>query len=348
MGHGRNTVNLFFLIVGGALLVGVVYFAPWPVWAMLVLAILVAAAVLGSRAFRDRSRTAPPEPPPPYIPVAPVQRREQRVDRVALPSSVDDYDFLFSATVFWASTRAVMDESIVNPAALAIEAILERAKRITQHRPPGRASLVQHELSGALGRMQLDAAGHLQAMAESIVLVLPEHDQERLDKLAAVRKDKALWEHERKYEQSKREYLGEDVLKNTGSAVVWWLTRNDDHVEKTVQDIGLLAQLSAAANNKEIPERFHTLTEEPLLSQPSFDSAFSSGFRTGTTPADCFEAFLRSMDFNEDDPQRSLFTAQVAEHVMQHGRQEVAAELLRRFDASPPPMSDPMTDDLSS
>jgi hypothetical protein len=58
---------------------------------------------------------------------------------------------------------------------------------------------------------------------------------------------KAIWEHQRKYEQNKRAYLGRDVLKDPGSAVVWWLARNDDHVEKTVQAIGLLAQLSSAA-----------------------------------------------------------------------------------------------------
>ena len=197
MGHGRNTVTLFFLLVGGAMLAGLIYFAPWPVWASLVPVILVAAAVLGWRTFRDRSRTALPEPVPSYIPVAPVQRREQRVDQVALPSSVEDYDFLFSATVFWAPTRGVTDQSALNAAALAVEAILERAKEITQHRPPGRASLVQHELSGALGRIQPDASGHLQTMAESIALILSERDQERLDKLATVRKDKALWEHEK-------------------------------------------------------------------------------------------------------------------------------------------------------
>ncbi|MFB9967190.1 hypothetical protein ACFFOP_31940 [Sinosporangium siamense] len=337
---------ILFLVAGGALLVGVVYFAPWPVWALLVTVILVAAAVvLSRRAFHGRSISAAPETPRPYIPVAPVQRQESPVERVALPSSVEDYDFLLSATVIWTSTRTVMNESIGNPAALAVEAILARARRITQQRPPGRASLVQHELSGALGIMQPDATSRLQVMAESITLILPERDQERLEKLASVRKDKAVWEHERKYEQSRREYLGDDVLKDMGSTVVWWLTRNDDHVEKTVQDIGLLAQLSAAANNKEIPEGFYPVTGEPPMTQssepdPGFSSAFPPGFSAETSPADCFEAFLRSLDFQEDDPQRSLFTAQVAEHVMQHGRREVADEILRRFDASPP-MPDP-------
>ncbi|MGC5563671.1 hypothetical protein ACPYPG_12580 [Streptomyces sp. FR-108] len=62
-------------------------------------------------------------------------------------------------------------------------------------------------------------------MAENLQLVLVQQDQERLDKLADVRKDEEAWVHQRKYEQSRRRYLGEDVLKNTGSAVVWWLTR---------------------------------------------------------------------------------------------------------------------------
>lgn len=107
--------------------------------------------------------------------------------------------------------------------------------------------------------MAENSTGRVQAMALDITLSLSEPDQERLDKLAAVRKDEDVWEHERKYEQSRRAYLGEDVLKDTGSAVVWWLHRNEDSIDTTVKDIGLLAQLTSAANDEDISERLQHL-----------------------------------------------------------------------------------------
>lgn len=85
-------------------------------------------------------------------------------------------------------------------------------------------------------------------------LVLPEQDRQRLDKLAAIRKEEDVWEYERRREQSMRRYLGTDVLKDPGSAVVWWLARNNGQVETAVQSIDLLVQLSRAANRLNIPK----------------------------------------------------------------------------------------------
>ncbi|MCW2875936.1 MAG: hypothetical protein JWQ95_36 [Sphaerisporangium sp.] len=347
MSSGRNTVTVYFVAMGGVLLFGLVLFAPWPLWTSLVLAVaLVTAAVLLVRAAgRRRSSRPSPEPSTRYVPPPPppVERREQRVVQVPLPSEEEDYDFLFSATVLWSPVRFTVDEAVVNPAALAVDAVLKRAREITEHRGPGRASLVQHELGGVLGTMRADDTGCLQAMAELVEVTLSGDDQERLDKLAAVRKNKAIWEHERKYEQSKREYLGEDVLKDTGSAVVWWLTRNDDHVEKTVNDIGLLARLSSAANNKELPESFQRFapgTESGYASEAPylpFEDFPASPSRNGASAVDCFAAFLRTMDFAEGDSQSALLTRQMAALVGKHGRTEVAEEMLRRFDAPAPP-----------
>lgn len=54
------------------------------------------------------------------------------------------------------------------------------------------------------------------------------------------------------------------MLKSAGSAVVWWLARHDDDIEKTVDLIGPLAQLTAAANDEEVPELFRHLIDRPL------------------------------------------------------------------------------------
>lgn len=340
MSTGRNTVMIYFAAIGGVLLTCLVLFAPWQVWAPLLALALVIVAFLLAKAFGQRRTDIPPEPSTLYVPPPrpPVERHEQRVEKVSLPSQEKDYDFLFSATVLWSPLMFTTEEAKVNPAGLAVNAILKRAEEITEQRGPGRASLVQHELGGILGTMQADDTGCVQAMAESVEVTLSVHDQERLEKLAKIRKSKALWEHERKYEQSKREYLGEDVLKDVGSAVVWWLARNDEHVEKAVNDIDLLARLSFAANNKDLPESFQHL-------QSGADSGYPSG--NDTSVVDCFTAFHRRMNFEEGDPQSTLFAHQVAMLAGKHGRPEVADEIMLRFEveASPfGPLPDPPTD----
>lgn len=346
MSSGRNTVMGYFAIIGGVLLIGLILFAPWPVWTSLMLAVAVmTAVVLLVKLARRQSRLSPlPEPTFAYTPTPPMDRREGRITHVLLPSCREDYYFMFSAMVLWSPMRTLMDESVVNMSALAVDSILERAREITEQREPDHASLVRHELGGALGKMQTDATGYLQVMAETVELVLPDHDQQRLDKLSAVRKEKALWEHERKYEQSKREYLGKDVLKDPGSAVVWWLAKNDDQVEKTVQDIGLLAQLSSAANNTDIPESVQRLVagfastyapEPPYLDLNGSNTSQPS--ENGKSATDHFDAFMRAMDIAEGHSERGLFARRVAEVVAKHGRHEVADEIVRRFDTPDDP-----------
>lgn len=154
-----------------------------------------------------------------------------------------------------------------------------------------------------------------------------------------MRKNEDIWEYERRYEQSKREYLGADVLKNPGSAVVWWLARNDDQVEKAVQDIGILAQLSCAANNVNVPESFWSPAPDSASAHaPDSRQSGPNGSDTSHSPAgeksatDHFDAFLRAMDLAEDDDRRVLFAHRVADLVAIHGHQEIADEMMHRFD----------------
>ncbi len=343
MSSGRTTMTVFLTSIAGLLLAILDLCAGWPQWTWPVLGLIcVLAPVLEVKAAsRRRPGGLPPELVP-YLPLAPVERRELRLTEVALPSGVDDYDFLFSATVRWCPADGQADMPLVNPGGLAADAILERARRITEQRVPGRSSLVQHELNGELGTMELDLSQRVQAMAEAVTLTLTPHDQERLDKLAAVRKDEKVWEHERRWEQSKRAYLGDDVLKDAGSTVVWWLTRNDDHVEKTVKDLGLLAQLSSAANNQDVPERFRHLVPFPVPAPtPNMESGYAATNRLERelSAEDCFDAFLRSAGFPDNDPRRALFVRQVADAAAWHGNGDIAEKLRQRFDtpASPEP-----------
>ena len=328
MSMGRNTVMIYAFTVGGLLLAGLIAFAPRGIWLTAVGVTVVAVAVLlfmlwernGTHDHVEPEAVHTPPPPPPIEPC------EQRVEQVPLPSQEEDYDFLFSATILWSPRKQSWDSTLVNPAALAVDTILRRARAITERREPGRAALVAHELAGVLGTTQDDANGYVQAMAKSVQVTLSTQDQERLDKLAMVRKDRVVWEHDRKYEQSKRDYLGEDVLKDTGSAVVWWLVKNDDHVEKTVNDIGLLATLSSVANNKEIPQG-------ATYASPLFGHNGEEPSTNGASPTDSLATFLRALDLRE---QRDLFTHQIAHLVRNYGQPDVAEEIERRFGLTDP------------
>ncbi|MFI0773867.1 hypothetical protein [Streptomyces sp. NPDC021212] len=342
MSSGRKTVTAFLTIICGLLLVILGLCAGWPLWVWpVVLAALVAVPLLLVR-LADRR----PDPLPrelllePDLPIPPLERREHPVSQIALPSEEADYDFLFSATVRWhPADTAPEDAPVINPGALAIEAVLERARRITEVAPPARSTLVQHELNGALGTMRPDASGQVMAMAENVTLTLSDVDQARLDKLAAVRKDEAVWEHERKYEQNRRAYLGTDVLRDTGSAVVWWLARNDDQVERTVKDLGLLAQLTSAANNKDVPDRFQHLVPYPLPQPtPSEQNGHAPAPRpeAPASAADHFAALLEAMGLAEDDPRRALFARQMAHTAASYASPEAMEELRARFDAPAP------------
>ncbi|WP_030992808.1 hypothetical protein [Streptomyces sp. NRRL S-1813] len=344
MTTGCKTTTVFLTILCALLLTILGLVQEWPTWAWAALIVLLAGVPAAAFKIAATRRGSVPVDFEEQHTAAPIERREHRVSHVALPSQWDDYDFLFSATVRWCPLEASGGDPVVNPAGLAVETVLDRARAITEQREPGRASLVQHELSGALSRMRPDHTRHLQVMAENVTLTLREHDQERLDKLAEVRKDKAVWEHQRKYEQSKREYLGEDVLKDTGSAVVWWLAKNDDHVEKTVADLGLLAQLTSAANDTDVPDRLRDFLPQPQSNQPDLESvdAPPASFEREPTTADHFEAFLSGMGFTDGDDRRAMLAKQIADIIKTQDRNETAEELLKRFD--PPAVYTPVND----
>ncbi|MEU8921201.1 hypothetical protein AB0D10_09735 [Kitasatospora sp. NPDC048545] len=202
-----------------------------------------------------------------------------RVSGVALPSLVPDYDFHFSATVWWRPIRNATGLVHADPAGLAVETVLDRARSVTEREVPGRLDLVQHRLNGVLGTQAQDRSGLVEAMGGRVELRLSEDDRNRLGKLSEVRKTEEVWEHERRYEQSKRAYLGDDVLKSTGSAVVWWLARHDEQVEAAVDMIGPLAQLSAAANDVPVSDLYEHLV--PGVGPAPDDDEENGGFGEG-------------------------------------------------------------------
>lgn len=312
----------------------------WPVWVWLLLAVLLLGVPvlviqnIQRRAQRKRIRDtyAPPvqvEQPPPA--------QQTPVTEVALPSAVADYSFHFSATAYWRPTvRSTVQHA--NLSGLATDAIVARAQEIAAAEQPSRVDVLAHRLAGMLSTAQRDASNAVEAWAEDVRLTLPEADQARLRALADVRKDQEIWEHERDHERSKRAYLADDVLKSTGSAVVWWLTQKDNDVEGTVRLIGSLAQLSAAANDAGGPGPLHHLAPDSVLPHQlsieslEGDQQFPSGpFPDARSAASRLGALMDALNFG--DEQRALFAHRVALLVGKAGKPEHAQEIRRCFDA---------------
>ncbi|MFG2881002.1 hypothetical protein ACGFYV_01505 [Streptomyces sp. NPDC048297] len=360
MSSGQKAVSAFLSLISTLMVLIVGLWLRWSPWMWLGALVLLFAvwAVATQAAIRARRRDPFPEgslieqPAPP-----PVERQEVYVTRVPLPSGFPDYDFLFSARVRWCPTDPVTGPQLINPGALAVESVLSRASRVAADVEPFRSSFLRHRLDAALGVMEPDGEGHVRAMALDVELSLADEDRERLDRLAAIRKDEAVWEHQRRYEQNKREYLSNDVLTSTGQAVVWWLARNDEHVEKTVKDIGLLARLSSAANDREVDEPFRHLVPEayppspggqaPPAPQESLfarESPFTHESPTAQRtagPADLLADFFRTVDFPPGEKESALIADQIALAVAPWN-EAAADEIRRRFGvpSAPPHRND--------
>ncbi|MEU1332212.1 hypothetical protein [Streptomyces sp. NPDC005865] len=346
MQSGHKAMTGFVTVLLALVLVIVGLVTGWPLWAWPITAGALAAvtAVALSHARRQRPLIPPERLLEPELPIPPVERWERVVKDVSLPSLSDDYDFQFSATVRWVPQDAPANAPLVNAGGLAIDAVVDRARSITHQSPPNRSSLVQHRLNGELATMVADPSGRVLAMAENVRLVLSDADRERLEKLATVRKNEEVWEHERKYEQSKRAYLGEDVLKTPGSAVVWWLSKNNDQIDKTVSDIGLLAELSSAANDQPVPDDFHRFV--PGLAQETGEQAAPDieGDRFGSgpaTPDDYARWLLQGSGLPADDPRGGLYVERMADAAKGAGLPDVADALLRLLGEHFPTPEDP-------
>ncbi|MEV0911101.1 hypothetical protein [Streptomyces hokutonensis] len=367
MSSGHKAMTLFLTVIVGLLLVILGLCADWPRWAWAASAALL--AVIGVMTHRLLAPKPEPFPrellPEPDLPLPETVRQEQRVAHVALPSSVADYDFSFSATVRWLVLDAPPDAPYINPGGLAIDAVLQRARVVTAQHPPHRSAFAQHQLDGVLATMRVDSTGRIMAMAFDVALSLPEHDRERLAKLSDVRKDEDVWEHERNYERSKRVYLGDDVLKDTGSAVVWWLSRNEKEVEGAVDRIGLLAQLSAAAKNEPVAPPFEHLVSPPRTVfadspqsadwQQPYDIGDATASDNGSGDGLSVDSLLEWFGFSATDPDVDLFAERLIHLASVHGKTDAVDEIRRRFghdpaeqgdddgvgDSAPPPGDDP-------
>jgi hypothetical protein len=175
------------------------------------------------------------------------------ISAVPVPSAEVDYRLLLSATVCWRQIGPSGGTPHTSPVDLAVNWVLTRARELTVLEKPEDYQVDQHRLGVSLGTPLAEPYGQVVAWAVDVSLTVSDEDNRRLARLAELRKHERLWEQERRMEVSMRRYLADDVLRDTGSAIVWWLARHPDQIEESVRMIGALAQLTAAANSKDLP-----------------------------------------------------------------------------------------------
>ncbi|MFI5616198.1 hypothetical protein [Streptomyces sp. NPDC051567] len=334
------------VIIAAVLIVGAVL--DWPNWLWFLLPTLGAGAFLAdmvvprSGGAHARHAAEPDEAAP--EPPAELPYQETYVVVVPVESTVADCPFLFSATVSWRLVEGSTASTHGNPAALAATSVLQRVRRMTSAEHPSRCAFLERELEGFLGAPMPDYAGLVSAFATDIRLVLRQRDQEHLEELDGLRKAMDTWESRRQHERSLREYLGEDVLQSPGSAVVWWMARHDDQIERAVEMIAPLTVLSAAANDEEIPEAYRDLFRaresmageepsggfdhpEPIGEEAPPPSWPGQGRAGHQPPIDTLSVLLDEMGLAEGTTERAVFLYRLAGISDAAGRPEAAENI---------------------
>jgi hypothetical protein len=316
----------------------------WPVWATALIVLGGCGVVIAGIVVGRGERTEPPLPvvyaPPSPAPEPPSQVQMVVVQGINLASAWADYEFVFDVTVYWRPADNAPASPHVRPGAVAVDMIIRRAAEVAAHAAPGMAVRLQHRLNDILGVVKGDPAGRILAWADQVRTTLSDKDLERLRSLADIRKDKAVWEHQRNYESDRRQYLTEDVLKSTGSAIVWWLSRNESNVHGAVDLIGTMARLSAAAKNEDVDALFRHLVPSSMLpdAEPSLYPAVGSdgaslgfGSMNGTRSAtDFVTGLMDTMRLDADE--RALFAERVAMDMAAMGHEEAAQQIRDEFD----------------
>ncbi|WP_350274757.1 hypothetical protein [Kribbella sp. HUAS MG21] len=251
-----------------------------PAWAAVVLTVvlLVLLAVVWKQPDEPRPVVAKQAPAPAPSVVLPDPEPvfsgppSRTVSDVRLPSASPDFQFSFSAVVQWSTVLSGSRHADLG--AVAVDALLERARSLTARQQVTEESLNQHRLAAILGEPALDEKGQVRSWATEVRLRLPDADQKHLQHLAALHRREQTTLLERRMEQDKRAYLKDDVFATPGSAAVWWLVNHPGEVETALGLLDTLAELSAAAND--LPVRRNTAEEVERQRPTRAELAFST------------------------------------------------------------------------
>jgi hypothetical protein len=317
----RSYKGYFAVVIALAVAIFVAMAVDVPIMGLglLILALLgvVVALFVQYRAENQVRYQAPPQPayqpPPPPPPVStPVQG-------LVLPSAHRDYRFLLNVTVMWRHSSA-QGITHLRPEQLAVDAIRERAATFAERESASDSDVLAPRLAADLSSPRPDRTGQLEVWAQDVVLGIPDDDRERFSRLARIRKDEEVWEHERAYERNKRAYLREDVLSSTGSAVVWWLAKDTERVEQTVNLIGAFTKLVAAAHDREVGPVLNAFVDN--LTDP-----------LATATPDSVDQLLAQLLPTGSEQERALMADRLATLAAEFGRTDLARTLRERFNA---------------
>ncbi|MFJ9211471.1 hypothetical protein [Streptomyces sp. NPDC102264] len=349
-----NTHHITRLLSAGLLIAVLTMGAvlDWPIWVWFLFPALCAGALLidmriprreGGFVRAPEPDSAEPEPPAesPY--------QETSVEVVPVESAVANCPFLFSARVRWRLADEVAGWSHGSPAALASASVLRRVQRMTSMEHPNRCAFLEHSMEGGLGMPAVDDEGLVVAFATDIRLALRQKDREHLDELDGLRKAVDTWESRRQHERNVRDYLGDDVLKSPGSAVVWWMARHEDQVERAVEMIAPLTVLSAAAGDEEIPEEYRDLFEARrgwIEDDPTGGFDHPEQFGEETPPggdsirptaeqqpptSDRLSGWMEDLGIDEESVEGAAFLHRLAQISDAAGRPEAAENIRRKL-----------------
>lgn len=296
------------------------------------------------RSWRPEQPLPPPPPRVEYVPMQAPPPPTVQIQAAPLPSADPDYRFLLSCVACWRVRGSGSTSPIENPEELARLTVIARASQLTATAQPGNYDLIRHKLDGTLAVPMPDHSGTIEIWAHSVWLTLPDGDLQRQHELALIRKDEQVWEHKRNYERNLRAYLLNEALPDTGSAVAWWLSKNPEQVRETVELIGTLAQLSAAANNREIDPVFQSFVNGAAAdgngngtpSYPLGAGEFLGGLN-GNSPGDSVARtahnFVDSLFAADAEAERTRFADQLAKLVKSYGNDGLAERIRTDFDA---------------
>jgi len=250
-----------------------------PGWAAVVLTVVL--LVILAVVWKQPDPPRPVVTPPPSAPSVVLPDRDpvftgppsRTVADVRLPSASPDFQFSFSAVVQWSTVLSGARHADLG--AVAIDALLERARALTATHQVTEESLNQHRLAAILGEPALDEKGQVRSWATEVRLRLPDADQKHLQHLAALHRREQTALLERRMEQDKRAYLKEDVFATPGSAAVWWMVNNPGEVETALGLLDTLAELSAAANDLPVRRSSADVIDraKPARAELDFNSA---------------------------------------------------------------------------
>lgn len=264
-----------------------------PAWAavVLIVVLLVLLAVVWKQPDEPRPVVAKPAPAPAPSVVLPDREPvfsgppSRTVADVRLPSASPDFQFSFSAVVQWSTVLSGSRHADLG--AVAVDALLDRARALTVRQQVTEESLNQHRLAALLGEPALDEKGQVRSWATEVRLRLPDADQKHLQHLAALHRREQTTLLERRMEQDKRAYLKDDVFATPGSAAVWWMVNHPGEVETALGLLDTLAELSAAAND--LPVRRTTAEEierpRPTRAELAFSTAIENLTEAGQEDA---------------------------------------------------------------